>query len=374
MRRARGQLVCEHLENIQGTVLEKYPHVINEFVRGRHGVYALYRRNQLYYVGLASNLRRRLSRHLKDKHKQKWDRFSIYITTDAQHMKDLESLLLRIASPKGNQVRGRFVKSENLVKQLSQKIRKQQDRERDDIVHAETPHKTDEPSRKTKRPPAKKATALPLARLLKRNQRIRCDYKGKRYVAKVRTSGIIMLDGKEFESPSIAARHVTGRHTNGWRFWRFQKENGDWLPLNQLKPGAAGRSQAAKQTSRTRRARTTVEFDTIICPARDDGFRDTFLGENCWYAIRLSAKKIPFIKYCAVYRRRPTSAITHYARVKSIQPYKNTGKYIVRFVAKARKLPPVKLNSKTNRKRLAPQGPCFSTLAKIKAAKTLDDI
>jgi type I restriction-modification system DNA methylase subunit len=34
----------------------------------RHGVYALYRGNRLYYVGLASNLRSRLNTHLRDRH------------------------------------------------------------------------------------------------------------------------------------------------------------------------------------------------------------------------------------------------------------------------------------------------------------------
>ena len=235
MDRLKGQLVCEHLENIQGTVLEKYSQVINEFVKGRHGVYALYRRHRLYYVGLASNLRRRLARHLKDKHKQKWDRFSIYITTDAQQMKDLESLILCIASPKGNQVRGGFVKSVNLIKQLDKRIRAHQDRERTQIVHGETREKTHKPSRKTKRPPAKKAAPLPLADLLKRNQRIRCDYKGKRHTAKVRRTGIIVIDGKEFQSPSRAARHITGRHTSGWRFWKYQVRQGEWVPLDALR-------------------------------------------------------------------------------------------------------------------------------------------
>ncbi len=61
MRRKQiNNLVCQYLENISRKALEKYQEVIRKYVRSRNGVYALYRRNKLYYVGLASNLRSRL--------------------------------------------------------------------------------------------------------------------------------------------------------------------------------------------------------------------------------------------------------------------------------------------------------------------------
>ena len=47
-----SQLVCQHLENISSDALEKYQNVIRSYVRGRQGIYALYRRYKLYYVGL----------------------------------------------------------------------------------------------------------------------------------------------------------------------------------------------------------------------------------------------------------------------------------------------------------------------------------
>ena len=55
------QLVSQYLESISGTALDKYQRIIREYVRRRHGIYALYRRDRLYYVGLASNLRNRLN-------------------------------------------------------------------------------------------------------------------------------------------------------------------------------------------------------------------------------------------------------------------------------------------------------------------------
>src|SRR5438093_637322 len=53
----QAQLVSQHLENISHEALSKYQDVIRSYVRGRQGIYALYRKNELYYVGLASNLR-----------------------------------------------------------------------------------------------------------------------------------------------------------------------------------------------------------------------------------------------------------------------------------------------------------------------------
>ena len=53
----RSQLVCQHLENISSEALDKYQGDVRNYVRGRQGIYALYRRNKLYYVGLASDLR-----------------------------------------------------------------------------------------------------------------------------------------------------------------------------------------------------------------------------------------------------------------------------------------------------------------------------
>ncbi len=41
--------------------------------------------------------------------------------------------------------------------------------------------------------------------------------------------------------------------------------------------------------------------DTIIVPAQKDGFDETFLGEDCWYAIRIAGGMLDKIKYIAAY-------------------------------------------------------------------------
>ncbi len=65
-----------------------------------------------------------------------------------------------------------------------------------------------------------------------------------------------------------------------------------------------------------------AEFDTAILAASGRGFEETFLGEKeapCWYPCRISDARAQKVKYIAVYRGQPVSAITHYAKVKEIK-------------------------------------------------------
>jgi hypothetical protein len=102
------------LENIARDALQQRQEIIRQYVRGRQGVYALYRRGKIYYVGLASNLRSRLAHHMKDRHQDSWDRFSVYVTIGERHLHELESLILRIVKPPGNKQKGKFANSEDL--------------------------------------------------------------------------------------------------------------------------------------------------------------------------------------------------------------------------------------------------------------------
>jgi len=95
----------------------KYQSALGRKARGR-GIYALYKGEKLYYVGLSkSSLRFRLRMHAtEDRHKGKWNNFSFYQIGRTKYIKDIESLLLRIAHAPGNKVRGRFHKKYNLLK------------------------------------------------------------------------------------------------------------------------------------------------------------------------------------------------------------------------------------------------------------------
>src|SRR5690348_11283128 len=82
--------------------------------------------------------------------------------------------------------------------------------------------------------------------------------------------------------------------------------------------------------------------DTIVVPSREDGFRNVFMGENRWYAVRPQANVRPQIKYIAIYRVAPVYAITHLAPVKSIEPWKESGKWVVNFLEPAHEIGPVR--------------------------------
>lgn len=132
-------LVIEHLEGISRAAISRYPDIITEFVRRKSGVYALYRGEALYYVGLARNLRSRLHGHLRDRHAEAWDRFNVYLTQGDEHLKELESLVLRIAAPVGNRVAGKFMNSQDLRRVFRQRIVESQRRELADITLGDVP-------------------------------------------------------------------------------------------------------------------------------------------------------------------------------------------------------------------------------------------
>lgn len=261
-RRSSAGLVIEHLEGISRTAIKRYPEIITEFARGRSGVYALYKGKDLYYVGLAKNLRSRLHGHLRDRHAEAWDRFNVYLTQGDEHLKELESLVLRIASPRGNRTTGKFMGSSDLMRVFRRRIVDSQKRELADITLGEAPR-----------------------------------------VSKDR-----------------AVRRKRG------------------------------------------------EYDTIVCPAHQGGFETEFLGRNRWYAIRISKNVIPRLRYIALYVTSPISQITHYGRIRSITPWHNTKKYIVKLSGKAKRIGPIEFSPKVNI-----QAPRLALMDRLMRARTLAD-
>lgn len=64
------------------------------------------------------------------------------------------------------------------------------------------------------------------------------------------------------------------------------------------------------------------KYDTVIFSSSQRGFEETFLGENeapCWYPCKVSDTREHNLKYIAIYRGRPVSAITHYAKIKEFR-------------------------------------------------------
>ncbi len=112
--------------------------------------------------------------------------------------------------------------------------------------------------------------------------------------------------------------------------------------------------------------------DTVIVAAHKENFEKVFLGQNCWYAIRIGGGKRDKIKFLATYQTYPKSAVTHYATIDRIEPYGDKGKYILYFSGKPKVLnPPIPLGTNTN---LAIQGPRYTSYERLLNAKSLSDL
>jgi Restriction Enzyme Adenine Methylase Associated len=223
-------LVSQYLENISRDALRKYIDVVRAYVRNRQGIYALYRRRKLYYVGLAKDLRWRLHQHLRDHHGSSWDRFSVYLTIGDAHLKELESLILRVVRPSGNKQIGHFRKSENLRSRLKRDIKRLQQDELISIIGQQPP--VEIPSKRPKQPTGRKPA---LAVYVTVPLRLRVTFKGRTYRAFVRRDGSIRFGKKLYNSPSTAGTAVCKRSCDGWYFWKYERAPGDWVFLNELR-------------------------------------------------------------------------------------------------------------------------------------------
>lgn len=227
MKSTAKNLVCQYLENVSRTVLEEYSDIIRKYVRNRNGVYALYRNRKLVYVGLATDLRARLTQHLKDRHANTWDSFSVYLTVGDAHLRELEALLLRIVMPNGNRQKGKFGRAEDLACIFKKDVRNYQNHELKGLFC----HLTESPSAETD----SGSSTLPLAGIVTKSRPIRFTYKGKVYKASLRRDGRISFKGKKFKSPSAAAFSITKCGINGWRAWTYERAPGDWVTLDELR-------------------------------------------------------------------------------------------------------------------------------------------
>lgn len=115
------------------------------------------------------------------------------------------------------------------------------------------------------------------------------------------------------------------------------------------------------------------EVDTIVCAAREDGFKHAFIDNDAWWAVRISPAVIPQLKYLAMYEVNPVSKIRWVATIKEggIIPYKNTGKYIIHIETK-KKIKPIVLDKDV--KGMAPQSPRYTKKEKLDKAKKMGEL
>jgi len=236
-KRKTRSIVVGHLEKISAKVFTAYSKVITDMIKGHQGIYALYKNNRLYYVGKASNLKGRIKQHLNDKHKGQWTHFSLYIIRKSDHIKEIESMILRIAYPKGTSVKGKLRQSVNLLPELNRQVKISQDEERTRLLGKRrlAAVKASRVAQKQKLNKSSTKKDKPLKGYFPGGKCLYAIYKGKDYKAWVTRAGTIKLDGKLFDSPSTAAETVRGAKTNGWAFWKVKDKNGNLVKLKTLR-------------------------------------------------------------------------------------------------------------------------------------------
>lgn len=224
----KKQLVLAHLERVSWEVMDRYPKVLQSQIRGRSGVYALYKKDRLYYAGLASNLSARLKQHLRDRLRGSWDRFSVYLTVRDDHMKELESLILRIAQPSGNRTGGKFSKSKDLRGELN-RLMGEEDADRRALLMG------GKLAQRRQRQRTRKVGISAMKGLLERRRELRGSRSGLTYRAVLRRDGTIKYNGKTYQSPTAAGLAASKTIRNGWSFWRYRDPSGKWVPLRMLR-------------------------------------------------------------------------------------------------------------------------------------------
>lgn len=230
-------LISGYLERISSKIFDDYHQEITHLAGNKRGVYALYKKNSLYYVGLATNLRTRVKHHLKDRHAKKWDSFSLYLIHNAEHLRELEALLIRISEPRGNRTRAGFRKSQNFLKVLKRLMEARNREQVREILAGRNRILGKKLSTNRKRNLQRQGMRghPPLRGILPIGSILKVVYKGREFTAEVDAEGMIHIGGKVYNSPSQAGIHVAKRPVNGWTFWRYQNASGKWFTIDGLR-------------------------------------------------------------------------------------------------------------------------------------------
>lgn len=229
-KRGSRTLVVKKLEGVSKQIFNNYHRQITELIGSSHGIYALYDESELYYVGKSSDLKNRVKQHLKDRHFASWTHFSLYLVRKADHIGEIESLIIRLANPKGNTKKYRTGRGRDtsLLRQLKVMVRQQQ-REEFDVMFSRATGR-----RRRSAESSDKSHAL--AGLVRKKTPLFRTYKGKEYRALLTPKGKIKFNGKIFTTPTAAAMTIVDRSTvNGWDFWYFRSPDGGWARLSDLR-------------------------------------------------------------------------------------------------------------------------------------------
>ena len=124
-RSTKGALIKGMSRLLPSEILESpvFEKGLRKIMRRYAGIYALYRKKRLYYVGLTKNLHGRLRWHLKDRHAGRWDRFIIFRIQKENYLKDIETLIHHVIDTPGNRVKGKVPRDADLNRILREALR-----------------------------------------------------------------------------------------------------------------------------------------------------------------------------------------------------------------------------------------------------------
>jgi hypothetical protein len=228
-RQRREALVYAHLERVSRDLLEDHFNIVQRFVGRGSGIYVLYRKDRLYYIGLASALSARLKAHIRDHHKSSWDRFSIYLTVKDQHVREIESLLLRIARPAGNRVTGKPAGSRDLKAKLQRAMKERYQQEVAGLFARSSR------AAKSIGQAVSSEEKERLLQLFPEGARVRGTNRKNTFRATIRRDGQIRFNGALHASLSSAAKKAVGHAVNGWWFWQVERGKGNWIRLREAR-------------------------------------------------------------------------------------------------------------------------------------------
>ena len=228
----RSILLTAKLEGISRKIFnQSYRKILKKHIGNNPGVYALYKKENLYYVGQAQKLVSRIKGHLSNKHAHNWDNFSVYIAKNRKYVPDLEAAVIAIADPKGNKRKPQLAKLKKATK-LRKLIQKDMKEDIQKIMGPDRKTKSKRNKRKFLRQNNRRSPSL--INPFGVNKPLKVRYNGQEYRAMLLKSGKVLYNGKKYNSPTGATKAV-GSWASGLAFWEIQDHQNRWIKLRDIK-------------------------------------------------------------------------------------------------------------------------------------------
>lgn len=116
---------------------------------------------------------------------------------------------------------------------------------------------------------------------------------------------------------------------------------------------------------------SNIYFDTAVFPATNISFTNTFIGQRKWCFVRIAQHRVNNIKYVALYRGAPISAITHFAKVIAISDPNSDNKRVITLeepIELKKEIPLGDIHVNNVRKLF------YTTIDKLKSSTTIKDL